>query len=125
MLDFCRYERFTKIMILTVLKNTQRPVKFWFIKNYLSPQFKVLFFSSVTLCSFLYPTNHECVCSSSKPHQVYPICPTQIKGLGRVREGAFNINLRKKVMKIRELLEMFRVFLNFFGEAKHANMAPL
>ncbi|THU65445.1 hypothetical protein C4D60_Mb05t03700 [Musa balbisiana] len=35
-----RYERFLKIMILSVLKNTQRPVKFWFIKNYLSPQFK-------------------------------------------------------------------------------------
>lgn len=34
------YERFLKIMILTVLKNTNRPVKFWFIKNYLSPQFK-------------------------------------------------------------------------------------
>jgi UDP-glucose:glycoprotein glucosyltransferase len=27
-------------MILSVLKQTQRPVKFWFIKNYLSPQFK-------------------------------------------------------------------------------------
>ncbi|RWW52162.1 hypothetical protein BHE74_00041438, partial [Ensete ventricosum] len=36
------YERFLKIMILSVLKNTQRPVKFWFIKNYLSPQFKDL-----------------------------------------------------------------------------------
>ncbi|KAK8469111.1 hypothetical protein PHAVU_006G215600 [Phaseolus vulgaris] len=36
------YERFLKIMILTVLKNTQRPVKFWFIKNYLSPPFKDL-----------------------------------------------------------------------------------
>ncbi|XP_057538898.1 UDP-glucose:glycoprotein glucosyltransferase [Amaranthus tricolor] len=34
------YERFLKIMILSVLKNTQRPVKFWFIKNYLSPKFK-------------------------------------------------------------------------------------
>ncbi|KAG1353977.1 UDP-glucose:glycoprotein glucosyltransferase [Cocos nucifera] len=34
------YERFLKIMILSVLKNTRRPVKFWFIKNYLSPQFK-------------------------------------------------------------------------------------
>ncbi|CAL1352591.1 unnamed protein product [Linum trigynum] len=34
------YERFLRIMILSVLKNTQRPVKFWFIKNYLSPQFK-------------------------------------------------------------------------------------
>jgi hypothetical protein len=37
-----RYERFLKIMMLSVLKNTRRPVKFWFIKNYLSPQFKVL-----------------------------------------------------------------------------------
>ncbi|KAL0365044.1 UNVERIFIED_CONTAM: UDP-glucose:glycoprotein glucosyltransferase [Sesamum angustifolium] len=37
------YERFLKIMILSVLKNTNRPVKFWFIKNYLSPQFKVIF----------------------------------------------------------------------------------
>ncbi|KAK3016326.1 hypothetical protein RJ639_007306, partial [Escallonia herrerae] len=36
------YERFLKIMILSVLKNTHRPVKFWFIKNYLSPQFKDL-----------------------------------------------------------------------------------
>ncbi|KAH9330329.1 hypothetical protein KI387_002437, partial [Taxus chinensis] len=34
------YERFLKIMILSVLKNTNRPAKFWFIKNYLSPQFK-------------------------------------------------------------------------------------
>lgn len=34
------YERFLKIMILSVLKNTHRPLKFWFIKNYLSPQFK-------------------------------------------------------------------------------------
>lgn len=34
------YERFLKIMMLSVLKNTRRPVKFWFIKNYLSPQFK-------------------------------------------------------------------------------------
>ncbi|GAB2283600.1 hypothetical protein Dimus_018106 [Dionaea muscipula] len=34
------YERFLKIMILSVLRSTQRPVKFWFIKNYLSPQFK-------------------------------------------------------------------------------------
>lgn len=34
------YERFLKIMVLSVLKNTRRPVKFWFIKNYLSPQFK-------------------------------------------------------------------------------------
>ncbi|XP_002732378.1 UDP-glucose:glycoprotein glucosyltransferase 1-like, partial [Saccoglossus kowalevskii] len=34
------YERFLRIMMLTVLKNTKSPVKFWFLKNYLSPTFK-------------------------------------------------------------------------------------
>lgn len=33
------YERLLRIMMLTVLKNTQARVKFWFLKNYLSPQF--------------------------------------------------------------------------------------
>jgi len=36
------YERFLKIMMLSVLKNTKSPVKFWFLENYLSPKFKVL-----------------------------------------------------------------------------------
>jgi UDP-glucose:glycoprotein glucosyltransferase len=36
------YERFLKIMMLSVLKNTKAPVKFWFLKNFLSPKFKVL-----------------------------------------------------------------------------------
>nr|XP_023674332.1 UDP-glucose:glycoprotein glucosyltransferase 1 isoform X2 [Paramormyrops kingsleyae] len=34
------YERFLRIMMLSVLKNTKTPVKFWFLKNYLSPSFK-------------------------------------------------------------------------------------
>ncbi|XP_005100215.1 UDP-glucose:glycoprotein glucosyltransferase 1 [Aplysia californica] len=34
------YERFLRIMMLSVLKNTQSKVKFWFLKNYLSPSFK-------------------------------------------------------------------------------------
>ncbi|XP_019756037.2 UDP-glucose:glycoprotein glucosyltransferase [Dendroctonus ponderosae] len=34
------YERFLKIMMLSVLKQTKTPVKFWFLKNYLSPQIK-------------------------------------------------------------------------------------
>lgn len=33
---FCR-----RIMMLTVIKNTKNPVKFWFLKNYLSPTIKV------------------------------------------------------------------------------------
>ena len=30
-----------RIMMLTVMKNTKSPVKFWFLKNYLSPTFQV------------------------------------------------------------------------------------
>lgn len=36
------YERFLRIMMLSVLKHTKTPVKFWFLKNYLSPQIKVI-----------------------------------------------------------------------------------
>ncbi len=34
------YERFIRIMMLSVLKQTRAPVKFWFLKNYLSPSLK-------------------------------------------------------------------------------------
>eukprot|EP00111_Clytia_hemisphaerica_P002468 TCONS_00007064-protein len=33
------YERFLRIMMLSVLKHTKTPVKFWFLKNYLSSEF--------------------------------------------------------------------------------------
>ena len=35
------YERFMRIMILSVVKNTKNSVKFWLLDNYLSPQFRV------------------------------------------------------------------------------------
>ncbi|KAJ3023155.1 hypothetical protein HKX48_004096 [Thoreauomyces humboldtii] len=34
------YERFLGIMMLSVVKTTKKPVKFWFISNFLSPSFK-------------------------------------------------------------------------------------
>ncbi|KAI8823410.1 UDP-glucose:glycoprotein glucosyltransferase-domain-containing protein [Fimicolochytrium jonesii] len=34
------YERFLSIMMLSVVKQTKNPVKFWFIRNFLSPSFK-------------------------------------------------------------------------------------
>lgn len=34
------YERLLRIMIKSVLTNTKTPVKFWFLKNYMSPQLK-------------------------------------------------------------------------------------
>lgn len=33
---------YLRIMMLSVLRHTKTPVKFWFLKNYLSPSFKVL-----------------------------------------------------------------------------------
>lgn len=32
---------FFRIMMLSVLRHTKTPIKFWFLKNYLSPSFKV------------------------------------------------------------------------------------
>lgn len=34
------YERFLRIMMVSVLRHTNTPVKFWFLKNFLSPSFK-------------------------------------------------------------------------------------
>lgn len=34
------YERLQKIMILSVLQHTKSKVKFWLIKNYMSPEMK-------------------------------------------------------------------------------------
>ncbi|XP_052784039.1 UDP-glucose:glycoprotein glucosyltransferase 1-like isoform X2 [Mya arenaria] len=34
------YERLLRIMMMSVMKNTKSKVKFWFLKNYLSPTFK-------------------------------------------------------------------------------------
>ncbi|GAB0089717.1 UDP-glucose:glycoprotein glucosyltransferase [Sergentomyia squamirostris] len=33
------YERLLRIMMVSTIKHTKSPVKFWFLKNYLSPQF--------------------------------------------------------------------------------------
>ena len=35
------YERLMRIMMLSVIRHTKTRVKFWMLKNYLSPQFKV------------------------------------------------------------------------------------
>ncbi|GMR33603.1 hypothetical protein PMAYCL1PPCAC_03798, partial [Pristionchus mayeri] len=51
------YERFMRIMILSVIKNTKAPVKFWLLKNYLSPQFK----ESLPLMAAAYGFEYELV----------------------------------------------------------------
>lgn len=43
-------------MMLSVLKNTKSPVKFWFLKNYLSPTVKVFIFYVMSL-KFLFLMN--------------------------------------------------------------------
>ncbi|VDK76301.1 unnamed protein product [Anisakis simplex] len=44
------YERFIRIMMLSVMKHTKHPVKFWLLKNYLSPHFKVSSFIYLYHC---------------------------------------------------------------------------
>lgn len=51
------YERFIRIMILSVLKHTKNPVKFWFLKNYLSFQFT----ESIDLLSLKFNFTYEFV----------------------------------------------------------------
>src|SRR5687768_12123842 len=48
------YERFLRIMVLTVLKNTKNPVKFWFLANYLSPRFIDVIPAMATKYNFQY-----------------------------------------------------------------------
>lgn len=46
------YERFLKIMMLSTRNHTTGPVKFWILSNFLSPSFKVLFFTTLFLFFF-------------------------------------------------------------------------
>ncbi|XP_017278228.1 UDP-glucose:glycoprotein glucosyltransferase 2 isoform X3 [Kryptolebias marmoratus] len=48
------YERFLRIMMLSVLRHTNTPVKFWFLKNYLSPSFKETISHMATSYGFQY-----------------------------------------------------------------------
>lgn len=52
------YERFMRIMIVSVMKNTKtQKVKFWLLKNYLSPKFK----ESIPLLADFYGFDYELV----------------------------------------------------------------
>lgn len=56
------YERFLNIMMLSVMKHTDKTVKFWFIENFLSPSFKVS--SSSIVISLLVRLLTDVVCST-------------------------------------------------------------
>eukprot|EP00211_Chloroparvula_japonica_P000630 CAMPEP_0119155992 /NCGR_PEP_ID=MMETSP1310-20130426/52027_1 /TAXON_ID=464262 /ORGANISM="Genus nov. species nov., Strain RCC2339" /LENGTH=1475 /DNA_ID=CAMNT_0007148599 /DNA_START=154 /DNA_END=4581 /DNA_ORIENTATION=+ len=46
------YERFLKIMILSTIRHTKNPVKFWLLQNYFSPQFKETLIKMATKFGF-------------------------------------------------------------------------
>lgn len=46
---FILFHLFFRIMMLSVLQHTKTPIKFWFLKNYLSPSFKVKSLCALTL----------------------------------------------------------------------------
>ena len=50
------YERFLRIMMYSVTKNTSKSVKFWIIENFLSPSFKVCYNSKQPICSEFFLT---------------------------------------------------------------------
>ncbi|XP_015767784.1 PREDICTED: UDP-glucose:glycoprotein glucosyltransferase 1-like [Acropora digitifera] len=54
------YERFLRIMMLTVIKNTKNAVKFWFLKNFLSPSLTVFYSLSFCCCCCLYEIYEVC-----------------------------------------------------------------
>ncbi|GJQ09098.1 hypothetical protein GpartN1_g889.t1 [Galdieria partita] len=48
------YERLIRIMMLSVVKHSSVPVKFWLLKNYLSPSFKKVLPHFASTCGFDY-----------------------------------------------------------------------
>lgn len=48
------YERLIRIMMLSVVKHSSVPVKFWLLKNYLSPNFKKMLPHFAATCGFDY-----------------------------------------------------------------------
>eukprot|EP00871_Galdieria_phlegrea_P003448 jgi/Galph1/4103/GphlegSOOS_G2786.1 len=48
------YERLIRIMMLSVVKHCSSPVKFWLLKNYLSPTFKKMLPEFAKSCGFQY-----------------------------------------------------------------------
>lgn len=57
------YERFLKIMMLSVLKNTQNPVKFWFLENVMSPQMKAFLPYMAEKYGFQYELGEVLLCA--------------------------------------------------------------
>ncbi|THG16451.1 hypothetical protein TEA_010218 [Camellia sinensis var. sinensis] len=95
------YERFLKIMILSVLKNTNRPVKFWFIKNYLSPQFKDViphmareYGFEYELVTYKWPTWLNKQKEKQRIIWAYKILALYVVDLVKFRETASGDNLR-------------------------------
>lgn len=48
------YERFIKIMMMSVVKRTSNPVKFWLVENFFSPAFKVFILLLILYYSHLF-----------------------------------------------------------------------
>lgn len=80
-----------RIMMLSVLKHTESKVKFWFLKNYLSPSFKVCNTNAQIMGSF-YST---CTCIHCITiYSTLKKCPLfRISSLKWPRNMALNMNL--------------------------------
>lgn len=65
--DLCICLIYARIMMLTVMKNTKNPVKFWFLKNFLSPSLTVFYYVFVAyfqiyeVCHTVHPFFMKCL----------------------------------------------------------------
>lgn len=84
------YERLLKIMILAVRKHTEAPLKFWFLKQFLSPQFKVRSVARSQLCGCR--GRRHCVSLTATGAFWLGVTPAlRQKGWLRVRTGCLQV----------------------------------
>lgn len=58
--DLCVCFTYSRIMMLTVIKNTKNAVKFWFLKNFLSPSLTVFYSFIFFFCCRLFEMYEVC-----------------------------------------------------------------
>lgn len=105
--------------MLSVLKNTKTPVKFWFLKNYLSPAFKVeffrfsssnrLFFQSHCEISILLKHLSEFMISKSKRK----FFPTNTPKQERTLNSSFPLRTRVKIQNLSLSILLSLLFFLF------------
>lgn len=118
------YERFLKIMMLSVIKNTQSPVKFWFVENFLSPKFKNFLDSfkeqysfDVELISYQWPSWLHAQTEKQRVIWAYKILFLDVLfplDVNRVIFVDADLVVRADLREVCILLFIYSIFISFF-----------